>query len=116
MITREELNTKMQQAVSPEQLAKEKLTMYKNYIIERLDAVKELIEHNKFAELSQYISCSPSGDCYGRDNHYIDFSFNDENGIDDIAQASDYCRFLADIANGKIDPNSSFVFWRDFEG
>ena len=45
----------------------------KQYAISVLNEVIEAIESNNYASIRQYLSFSPSGDCMGDDNTFIDF-------------------------------------------
>lgn len=45
----------------------------KEYAISTLNKVIEAIESNNYDSIKQYLSYSPSGDCMGCDNAFIDF-------------------------------------------
>lgn len=51
---------------------KEKL---KGEVVKRLKEVTSLIEKEEFGKVKECLAFSPSGDGYGRDNYYIDFSY-----------------------------------------
>ena len=53
-----------------ESLRKKKL---RDYAISILNEFIEAIESNNYASIKKYLSYSPSGDCMGSDNAFIDF-------------------------------------------
>ena len=72
---------------------KEKL---KEEVVKRLKEVTSLIEKEEYDKVKECLAFSPSGDGYGCDNHYIDFSYlfsaNDGSG-------NEYINDLGDVIN-----------------
>lgn len=60
--------------VSEKEINKIKFTKIKEFAINRLKTIVNLLENDKFNEISQFTAYSPSGDGMGWDNNYIDFS------------------------------------------
>lgn len=60
--------------VSEKEINKIKFTKLKEFAVKRLQNIANLIENDKFEEISQFTAYSPSGDGMGWDNNYIDFS------------------------------------------
>lgn len=61
-------------AVDIENIKKQQHTALKQAVIQRINKVKELVEKEKYSDVLEMLEYSPSGDGYGCDNHYIDFS------------------------------------------
>ena len=51
-----------------------KFNKLKEFSVKRLKMVVNLIEQDKFDEIKPFTQSSPSGDGYGCDNDFIDFS------------------------------------------
>ena len=60
--------------VSEKEINKIKFTKLKEFAINRLKTIANLIEKDKFDEIAKFTQFSPSGDDMGCDNNYIDFS------------------------------------------
>lgn len=54
----------------------------KNAVVDRLKEVAKLVREGRYSVIEDMISDSPSGDGYGCDNKFIDFS--DVTGLEDI--------------------------------
>ena len=76
---------------------KEKL---KEEVVKRLKKVTSLIEKEEYDKVKECLAFSPSGDGYGCDNSYIDFSYlfpaDDEYGRSDIEDLGDVIKELSE--------------------
>lgn len=84
--------------LSVNNLAEEQHFALKNHVVLILKNVLNLIEKDQYDIVLNYLSFSPSGDCMGCDNHYIDFSWN--NTPMDIAEVCEVLSSLK-LASGK---------------
>jgi len=80
--------------VSEKEINKIKFTKVKEFAINRLKTIVNLLENDKFDEISQYTTYSPAGDYMGCDNNYIDFSEIGGYESLDINQLSDELKNL----------------------
>lgn len=60
--------------VSKKEINKIKFNKLKEFAVNRLKTIANLIEQDKFDEIKPFTQSSPSGDGYGCDNDFIDFS------------------------------------------
>lgn len=61
--------------MTPENLAKEQHDTLKKAVVDKLNTIARLINNEQYLKVSDfYLESSPSGDCMGCDNEYIDFS------------------------------------------
>lgn len=73
-------------------LAEKQHNAVKNHVIEVLQDIINLVEEEKYEEIQNKLIYSPSGDGYGGDNHYINFSYR--NGEEDIKEMMDRLKNL----------------------
>lgn len=71
--------------IDVDNLIEKQLNGLKQYTIERLEKVIELIKEDKYDSVKYMLADSPSGDAYGCDNCYINFAYDNNNrDINDI--------------------------------
>lgn len=58
----------------PENLAEQQHIMLKEFVVERLQKIIDLIDKEEYVDVLKMTAFSPAGDGYGQDNSYIDFS------------------------------------------
>lgn len=68
-----EVNLKEILNIKPENLAHQQQIFLRNYVINHLRNIIELIEDGDYDEVHDFIECSPAGDECGIDNRYIAF-------------------------------------------
>lgn len=67
-----------------------KKAVLRKAVVNRLKYIATLIEEDKCEEVLRFISYSPSGDCMGCDNHYLNFSdISDRTDIGDVLMGLD---------------------------
>jgi len=91
-----ELNDLMK--LRPEDLAKKQHDTLKAVVIEKLENIVNIIAGERYKEIGELCESSPAGDGYGRDNMYIDFSYNEYEA--DITDVVDKLMGLKKIAEG----------------
>lgn len=103
---KQDINEIMTEIISPQDLAKKKLSAYQEYCIAILEKVKVAIQSVDVKSIVSLTFDSPAGDEMGWDNKCINFGYGDkENWALDINQAVEKMQLLKDIINGKADPN-----------
>lgn len=68
--------------LSVQNLAKEQHTALKQHVIDTLKAVLKTIQDEEYEDVGNYLGYSGSGDGYGQENHYIDFSYDPKEAWD----------------------------------
>ena len=64
-------------ATTPESLASTQYEALRDSVLSQLDTLKELIIAGDFKGVEDMAQYSPSGDCMGRENYYIEFACGD---------------------------------------
>jgi hypothetical protein len=68
--------------LSVQNLAKEQHTALKGHVVKVIKSVLKIIEDEKYEEVGNFLADSPSGDGYGCDNSYVDFSYEKNTCLD----------------------------------
>ena len=68
-------------SLRPETLAEKQHAAFKKYVTDKIKTFNQLINDEKYQAAVGLLADSPSGDGYGSDNEYLDFS---ETGHEDI--------------------------------
>ncbi len=104
-ISKESVGSIMKKQVDPRALAAEKLKAYREFVIYRLREIALSIEsgclEDVFDKQEDLVRESPAGDCYGADNTYINFGY-DEDGMD-IKDALNLIAYLKIYSEGLYD-------------
>lgn len=88
----ENMNIQEIMEIDIDNLAEKQHNAVKNHVIEVLQDIINLVEEEKYEEIQNKLIYSPSGDGYGEDNHYINFSYR--NGEEDIKEMMDRLKNL----------------------
>lgn len=80
---------------NPNDLAEKQETALREYAIEKLKKIADLLKWRKYDEVAEMLEVSPAGDGMGYENSYIDFS---ETGLDDIGQVVEKLKELHKLA------------------
>lgn len=99
------MNIQLQELMgtSPEKLAQLQHDKLQKHVLDIIDSVRDRVAKGDYSELtgtSNILEYSPSGDAYGKDNHFVDFGYVD--GYDlDIAEVCEKLEALQTIAKGE---------------
>lgn len=80
---------------NPDTLAVKQRDALKEHILRKLTKVREAVQAENFALVESMTSFSAAGDGHGSDNHFIDFSYN--NQPKDIMEICDELKRLNEI-------------------
>lgn len=84
--------------ILPNELALEQHNALNTFVVNRLRKVADLINEGKYDAVLNMLAYSPSGDGYGNDNHYIDFS--DSGAGNDLEHMINKLQHLKKISEG----------------
>jgi hypothetical protein len=86
---------------TPESLAKKQHEHLKKFVIKKIEVILDIIKQENYEEVEHFTSYSPSGDGYGLDNNFINFSYsNSEENALDIIEVVDELKYLKNIYRG----------------
>lgn len=113
-MTKQELGKIMTQKFDPRAIAKEQYDEYRKYIVGLLEDIAEMVAEGDFKAVADMTAFSPAGDCMGRDNSFIDFSFDSRPA--DIIDAVNRLAYLERYADGEFDLDEDYCEGRDYIG
>lgn len=75
----------------PENLAELQHKQLKEHVLSVLSNIQKLVEEEQYDSIEDCCGFSGAGDGYGSDNHYIDFSYNEDSSCAlDILDVADH--------------------------
>ena len=95
------MNIKEILKMTPENLAKDQHEQLKKAVVEHLEHVAHLIMIEDYSNVEGLLESSPSGDDYGCDNKYIDFSDIYGEDIADVIEKLTHLKASANKKAGK---------------
>lgn len=82
----------------PETLARKQLDALKEYSVNILQNIQDLINAERFNEIDNFTFSSPAGDCMGSDNDCINFSFEKGEYLD-IKEMCEKMKHIKQLTN-----------------